>query len=134
MPSINNVTLLGHLGQDPELKYTQGGKAYCTASLATQRKWKEGDEWKQSPAAWHRIVAWQTLAETLANAHKGDLVLLLGELSQRSWENREGVKQHVTEVVARILAVIGKGHTETQSKKPDENGDPPSGPDDDVPF
>ena len=132
MPNINNVTLLGHLGQDPELKFTSNGTAVCSASIATQKKWKEGDEWKQSPPAWHRIVAWKWLAETLGKAHQGDLVLILGELSQRSWESREGVKQHVTEVVARMLVVIGKEQKESTEGPREEI--PPPGADDDVPF
>jgi len=131
MPSINRITLLGHLGKDPELKYTQNGKPVCNASIATEKSWKQDDEWKKK-TTWHKIVAWGKMAEALGLATKGDLVLVEGELTQRSWENKEGVKQYVTEVLAGVVVVIGKEH-----KKPTEgdgNENPPPGIDDDVPF
>ena len=135
MPSINRITLLGHLGKDPELKYTTNGTPVCNASLATEKNWKVGDEWKKS-TTWSKIVAWRKMAEVLAQATKGDEVLVEGSLTQRSWENKEGKKQYVTEVLASVVVVIGK-----ENRKPTEgegHGDgyenPPPGSDDDVPF
>ena len=87
MPSINRITLLGHLGRDPELKYTQAGQPVCNASIATEKSWKQDDEWKKK-TTWHKIVAWRKMAEALGQATKGDLVLIEGELTQRSWENK----------------------------------------------
>ena len=133
MPSINKVTLLGHLGKDSELKYTTNGTPVCNASLATEKSWKVGDEWKKS-TTWHKVVAWRKTAETLGQAIKGDLVLIEGELTQRSWENKEGIKQYVTEVLAGVVVVIGKENKKsTESKDDGYDGSPPDS-DDDVPF
>jgi single-strand DNA-binding protein len=131
MPSINRITLLGHLGKDPEQRFTQNGKPVCNASIATEKSWKQDGEWKKT-TTWHKIVAWGKLAEALGQATKGDLVLIEGELTQRSWE-KEGVKQYVTEVLAKVVVVIGE-----ERKQPAEGGGkddlPPGTDDSDVPF
>jgi len=132
MPSINRITLLGHLGKDPELKYTPKGTAVCNASMATTKTWKQDGEWKKEEPTWHKIVAWRKLAEALGQATKGDLVLVEGELTQRSWENKEGVKQYVTEVLAGVVVVIGK--LQTAPTDSDRGEAAPPGSDDDVPF
>jgi len=131
MPSINRITLLGHLGKDPEIKYTPGGKTVCNASIATEKSWKKDDEWKKK-TTWHRIVAWGKTAEALGLGTKGSLVLVEGELTQRSWENKEGVKQFVTEVLAGVVVVIGK--LQTPPTETDRDEVPPSSTDEDVPF
>jgi single-strand DNA-binding protein len=130
MPSINRVTLLGHLGRDPETKYTQGGKTVCNGSIATVKSWKQEDEWKKK-TTWHKIVAWGKAAEALGLGTKGSLVFVEGELTQRSWENKEGVKQYVTEVLAAVVVVIGKLQTAPMET---DHGEIPSGSGDDVPF
>lgn len=132
MPSINSVTLLGHLGRDPEIKYTNSGQTVCNASIATEKRWKpkDGGDWKKN-TTWHKIVAWGKLAEVLGATSKGNLILVQGELTNRSWENKEGVKQYVTEILARLV-VLAK-----EPAKPTEGegaGEIPPGPDDDVPF
>lgn len=132
MPSINRVTLLGRLGKDPELKYISNGTPVCNASLATERSWKVGDEWKKS-TTWHRIVAWRKMAEVLAQATKGDEVLVEGSLTQRSWENKEGVKQSVTEILAGVV-VIGKENKKPTESKGDGYDSAPPGIEDDIPF
>jgi single-strand DNA-binding protein len=136
MQNINRVTLLGNLGRDPEVKYTPTGLAVCNASLATQKSWKKDGEWKKN-TTWHKVVAWRKLADLLGTATKGDQVLIEGELTQRSWENKEGAKQYVTEVLASVVVVIGKEQrpqAQSPSQQSDEGGD--FGPDasDDVPF
>lgn len=133
MPSINKVTLLGHLGKDPELKYIANGTPVCNASIATEKSWKQGDEWKKS-TTWHKVVAWRKMAEALGGATKGDLVLVEGELTNRSWENKEGVKQYVTEVLAGIVVVIGKENKKPTESKDDGYDSVPPGPEDDIPF
>ena len=135
MPSINRITLLGHLGKDPELKYTTNGTPVCNASLATQKSWKQDGEWKKSDPIWHKVVAWRKMAEALGQATKGDLVLIEGELTQRSWENKEGVKQYVTEVLAGVVVVIGKGNKKPTEGEGHSNGyENPGSDDDSVPF
>lgn len=129
--SINSVTLLGRLGKDPEVKYTQSGKTVCNASLATEKSWKKGDDWVKT-TTWTKVVAWGRPAEALGGGAKGNLVLIQGGLTNRSWENKEGVKQYVTEILARLV-VLAKEPT-----KPTEGegaGEYPPGPDDQgVPF
>lgn len=134
MPSINRVTLLGHLGRDPELKYTTKGTAVCNASMATEKSWKQDDDWKKT-TTWHKIVAWRKLAEALGAASKGDQVFIEGELTQKKWENKEGVTQYATEVLAAVVVVVGKGR-ERASEGPEgpEGEVPPPGAGDDVPF
>jgi single-strand DNA-binding protein len=133
MPSINRVTLMGNLGRDPELRYTQGGIPVCNASLATTKSWKEDGEWKQAEKpVWHKIVAWRKLAEALGAASKGDEVFVDGELTQKKWENKEGVTQYTTEILAGVLVVMGKGHG--KPTEGDGSEGPPPGTDDDVPF
>ncbi|MDE2103009.1 MAG: single-stranded DNA-binding protein [Patescibacteria group bacterium] len=107
--SLNRVTLLGHLGQDAEVKHTPSGVAVANFSLATSRRWKDknSDEWKEE-TDWHKIVAWRV--ENLANyLLKGKPVLVEGRLQTRSYEDKAGEKRYVTEVVAENIILLGGG-------------------------
>ena len=96
---MNNVTLLGNLGSDPELKSTAGGNAVTTVSLATNWRKKEGDDWVDQ-TEWHRLVAFGTTAETMSkHLSKGRKILVEGRLQTRSWETDSGEKRWMTEVV-----------------------------------
>ena len=99
MPSLNRVTLIGHLGKDPEVKYLQNGTTVATASLATTEKWQAQDgEWKER-TEWHNIVAYARAAEILGEYFKkGNLTYIEGKLHYRSWE-KDGVKKYATEIV-----------------------------------
>src|SRR6266702_697847 len=107
--SVNRVTLLGHLGKDAESKFTQGGTHVCNFSIATERSWKDktSGEWKKQ-ADWHNVVLWQSekLAEYLK---KGTQVYVSGRLQTRSYEDRDGNKKYVTEVVASEGVLCGGG-------------------------
>lgn len=101
--SINRVILGGNVSQDPELRYTGSGTAVCSFSLATNRSVKKGDQWQDVPT-FHKIVVWQKLAEWVAgNLTKGSKVTVEGRLETRSYEDKNGVKKSVTEVVAESL-------------------------------
>lgn len=114
MASINDVTLLGNLGADPELRFTQNGTAVATLSVATSRSFKrEGSDEYEEVVQWHRVVVWAKAAEWVAdNKRKGDQVLIKGHLQTRSYEHKdektgEVSMRYATEVVARAWDSFG---------------------------
>ena len=105
--SINKVILLGHLGKDAETKFTPSGVARSNFTIATNRRWKDqqSGEWKEI-TDWHNVVLWRS--ENLANyLLKGKQVYVEGRLESRSWEDKEGQKKYITEVVADDLILLG---------------------------
>ena len=143
MAGINKVILIGRLGSDPEVRYTQDGSAVASFSIATSDEWKDketGD--KKEKTEWHRIVAWRKLGEICGEyLSKGRQVYIEGKLQTRSWE-KDGVTRYTTEVVASDVQFLGgrePGSTGSQNQYGvRETGDGgPSGPgpqDDDIPF
>ncbi|MBN1336219.1 MAG: single-stranded DNA-binding protein [Deltaproteobacteria bacterium] len=106
MQGINQVLLLGHLGNSPELRHTNGGKACCRLRLATNRSARREDEWVQE-TDWHDIVLWDDLAERASRTlSKGTLCLVEGRLVPRSWDDGEGRRHRVVEVAARRFSAI----------------------------
>ena len=109
MASVNKVILVGNLGRDPELRYTQGGQAVANFTLATTDRFtsKDGGE-RQERTEWHRIVAWGRTAELCAQyLSKGRSVYVEGRLQTREWEDKEGQKRRTTEVVAQTVQFLG---------------------------
>ena len=105
--SVNKVILVGNLGKDAETKFTPGGVARTTLAIATSRRWKDQQtgEWKDI-TDWHNVVLWRS--ENLANyLLKGKQVYVEGRLESRSWEDKEGQKRYITEVVADELILLG---------------------------
>jgi single-strand DNA-binding protein len=105
--SVNKVILLGHLGKDAETKFTPSGVAKTSFSLATSRRWKDqqSGEWKEI-TDWHNVVLWRS--ENVSNyLLKGKQVYVEGRLESRSWEDKEGVKKYITEVVADDVILLG---------------------------
>jgi single-strand DNA-binding protein len=98
--SVNKVILVGRLGKDPEVRYTQGGKAVANFSLATDESYKNNDGEKVKKVEWHNAVVWGNSVENFVQPyiHKGDLVYLEGKLQTRSWEDKEGNTKYTTEV------------------------------------
>jgi single-strand DNA-binding protein len=140
MASINKVILIGNLGRDPELRYTQGGQAVANFTLATNERFSTKDGDKQERTEWHRIVAWGRTGELCAQyLAKGRSVYIEGRLQTREWEDKEGQKRRTTEIVANTVQFLG-GRGEGGSGGPassigdggfDAGGPPPP---DDVPF
>ncbi len=98
--SLNKVTLIGNLTRDPELKYTPQGTAVCSFGLATNRSWTTKTGETKEDVQFHRIVAWQKLAELTANLlAKGRKVYLEGRIVYRSFEGKDGVERQVTEII-----------------------------------
>lgn len=105
---LNEVKLLGNMTNDPELKFTPSGTAVLNFSMATNRRYKQGEEWKDE-VAYHNIVVWGNLAQGLATrAKKGTRVLVDGRLQTRSWEGNDGKKNYRTEIVANNVLLIDR--------------------------
>jgi single-strand DNA-binding protein len=107
--SVNKVILIGHLGKDAETKFTPSGASVTSFTLATNRRWKDqqSGEWKDE-TDWHNIVLWRS--ENVANyLTKGKQVYVEGRLRTRNYENKEGRKVYVTEVVAEELILLSGG-------------------------
>lgn len=95
------ITITGRLGADPELTFAPSGIAIAKMRVVTDRRIKEGDEWKSVDTSWHHVTAFKDAAEGSAeDLRKGDLVIIVGTLKQREYETREGEKRSVWEVTA----------------------------------
>lgn len=117
MRSVNKVILLGHLGRDSETNFTSSGIPCTKFSLATSRRYKSGEEWKEE-TDWHNVVLWR--AENLAQfLMKGKPVYVEGRIQTRSYEDKEGQKRYVTEIVADNVILLGsKGDGEGRQDAP----------------
>lgn len=98
---INKVILVGNLGQDPDLKYTQSGTAVATLSVATNRRWKDKEGNQQDETEWHRVVVWAKSAEFCGQyLSKGMKVYVEGRLQTRKWQDQNGNDRYTTEIVS----------------------------------
>lgn len=110
MGSMNRVILIGNLGRDAEVRFTQGGEAVANFSVATTEKWTGKDGQKQERTEWSRIVLWGKAAEALQQyLTKGKQVAIEGKLQTREWEDKDGVKRKTTEIIARQVTLLGGG-------------------------
>ena len=134
--TVNKVILIGRLGADPQLKYTPSGRANVNFNLATNAVWKDQEGNQQERTDWHRVVAWGKLAEVMGEwLKKGSLVYLEGRLQSRSYDDANGVKKWVTEVVASDMEMLGKKGGEGSEATPAPEEPPPdSGEESDLPF
>ena len=141
---INKVIIVGNLGQDPEIKYTAGGAAVTTLSIATSDSWKDKDSgMDQERTEWHRVVLWRRLAEIAGEyLKKGSKVYIEGQLQTRKWE-QEGQTRYTTEIIARDMQFLdsrGSSNTSSAQKSSEMNDQsaadvPDSAIDDeDIPF
>jgi single-strand DNA-binding protein len=117
--SVNKVILIGNLGKDPEVKYTPSGTAVARFSLATNERYKDKDGNWQDRAEWHNIVAWQRLAEIVGEyVKKGNKLYVEGRLQTRSWDDKDGQKKYMTEIVANDLVLLtGRGEGEQDAAR-----------------
>ena len=116
--SLNKVTLIGNLGQDPEVRSTSGGGRVANFSLATSRQWSGQGGDKQEKTEWHRIVAWNNnrgsgtgLADVVEKyCKKGDKLYVEGRIEYRSWQDKDGQTRYTTEIIANeIIMLSGRG-------------------------
>ena len=131
--SLNKITLIGNVGKDPELRYTSSGVAVSNFSLATNEQWKDPDGNTQERTEWHNIVAWRKLAEICGEwLKKGKKVYIEGRLQYRSYDDKNGIKRYVTEVVAQDMIMLDtRGAQPAATPEPEE---PPTVEKDDLPF
>jgi single-strand DNA-binding protein len=134
MASVNKVILIGNLGRDPELRYTQSGQAVANFTLATNEQWKDRDGNAQERVEWHRIAVWGKQAENCAQyLQKGRSVYVEGRLQTREWEDKEGQKRRTTEIHAQTVQFLGGPRPGAQSEASGRaSGGEGSG--DDIPF
>lgn len=115
--SVNKVILVGHVGKDPDVRYTPSGTALAKFSVATNEAFKDkSGEW-QERTEWHNVVAWQRLAEIVGEyVHKGTRVYVEGRLQTSSWDDRQsGETRYRTEIVAREIVLLGGPREEQQN-------------------
>jgi len=146
--SVNKAILVGNLGKDPELRYTPSGTAVCTFSLATTERFKNKQGEQQDKTEWHNIVVWAGLAEICGKyLTKGKQVYIEGRIQNRSYDDRDGNKRYISEIVANEMQMLsrageqggGSGGGGGRPTTPAENfssapQEPPFNPDDDIPF
>jgi single-strand DNA-binding protein len=115
---VNKVILVGHLGADPEVRYTANGTAVAKFNLATSESYTDKEGNRQDKTEWHRIVAWRKLAEICGQyLTKGRLIYVEGSLQTNSWE-KDGVKRYTTEIIARDMQILDSGKNREQLDEP----------------
>ena len=143
--SVNKAILVGNLGKDPELRYTPSGTAVCTFTLATSERFKNKQGEQQDRTEWHNIVVWAGLAEICGKyLTKGKQVYIEGRIQNRSYDDRDGNKRYISEIVANEMQMLsrsgdqGGGGGGRPTTPPEETSarsqEPPFNPDDDIPF
>ena len=135
MASLNKAMLIGNLGRDPEIRYTQDGKAITSFSIATTDKWKDKSSGEnREKTEWHRIVAFDRLGEICGEyLSKGKQVYIEGKLSTRSWE-KDGVTRYATEIIATAMQMLGGKESNPTEKECEQSAGAGSPPDDNIPF
>ncbi|PLX88998.1 MAG: single-stranded DNA-binding protein [Desulfuromonas sp.] len=158
--SVNKVILVGNLGKDPELRYTPSGAAVCTFSLATSERFKNKQGEQQERTEWHNIVVWAGLAEVCGKyLTKGKQIYVEGRIQNRSYDDRDGNKRYISEVVVSEMQMLGRvggeqggygggqpsGYASQPAYQPDPKpaasspqadsfAEPAFNPEDDIPF
>jgi single-strand DNA-binding protein len=145
MSGVNKVILVGNLGANPEMRFTQGGTPVANLRIATTERWTDKSGQRQENTEWHRVVLWGKQAE-LAGQYltKGRQVYVEGRIRTRQWQDKQGQTRYTTEIVGQTLQFLG-GRNERSPEDagagatvpPDDNTMPNdfgSGPDDDIPF
>lgn len=154
---VNKVILVGHLGADPDMRYTPSGQGVCELRLATSESWNDKNGQRQERTEWHRVVVWGKRAEVCSKyLSKGRQVFVEGRIQTRSYDDKEGNKKYITEIIAADVQFLGGGGREGGGggggggRGRSDDGPPPGddfggyggggggggggGPDDDIPF
>ena len=135
--SLNKIVLVGHLGADPESRFTPSGVAVSTFNMATNESWKNKEGEYEDRTEWHRIVLYGKAAETASEyMKKGQLAYVEGRIRTRSWEDKDGMTRYTTEVLGDRFTMLGR-KGENKSTAPAEAGAGAGGgggDDDDLPF
>ena len=161
---VNKVILVGHLGADPDMRYTPSGQGVCELRLATSESWNDKNGQRQERTEWHRIVVWGKRAEVCSKyLAKGRQVFVEGRIQTRTYDDKDGNKRYITEIIANDVQFLGGGRDGAgrdgaaggggggRGNRADEGPPPPAdndfgfgggggsgggggGPDDDIPF
>jgi len=146
MSGVNKVILIGNLGKDPEIRHLEGGVAVAKFPLATTETYKNKDGQRVEQTEWHNVVMWRGLADIAEKLlKKGNQVYIEGKLRTRSWDDKDGHKRYMTEVVADNMTLLTKRHADDQGgtnggyHAPAESSSAPAAPQqdsiaDDLPF
>ena len=125
--SLNKVELIGNITRDPEVRYTPAGKAVASFSIATNRSWRTETGENKEEAEFHRIVAWDKLAETCGQyLKKGAQIYVEGRIQSRKWKDQEGVEKTTTEIVINSMIMLGSRGSSNAIDVPDNFGEAPS--------
>ncbi len=134
--TLNKVMVIGNVGRDPEMRFTPGGQAVTTFSVASSRRWRGQDNEMKEHTEWFNVVAWGRLAETCNQLiTKGRKVYIEGRLETRSWDGQDGQKHYRTEVIANEMRLLDSrqqaagGGTRPEPDAPADEFEP-----DDIPF
>jgi single-strand DNA-binding protein len=144
MSGVNKVILIGNLGANPEMRFTQGGQAVANLRLATTERWTDRNGQKQETTEWHRVVLFGKTAEIAGQyLTKGRQVYIEGRIRTRQWQDQAGQKRYTTEVIGTNMTLLGgrgerapEDATAPAAVTADEpvNGDFEPATDDDIPF
>jgi single-strand DNA-binding protein len=145
MSGVNKVILLGNLGANPEMRFTQGGAAVANLRIATSERWTDKNGQKQETTEWHRVVVFGKQAEIVGQyLVKGRQVYIEGRIQTRQWQDQQGQKRYTTEIVAQRVQMLGGRPGERPAEEmaatvpaDDVHGEPADfggGPEDDIPF
>ena len=145
MASVNKASIVGNLGKDPEVRYTQSGAPVCNFSVATTETWFDQENQKQERTDWHNIVVWGKQAEACGKyLAKGRACYIEGRIQTRNYDAQDGTKRYVTEIVAQRVQFLGgrdngqqqqhNGSDYEQSGRPPEPDNEQWPDDDNVPF
>lgn len=135
MTSVNKMIVIGRLGKDVELRYTNTGKAVANFSVATSMKGTGADGYGKEETEWHRIVVWDKQAESCAQyLSKGKLVYVEGRLATRKYTDKQGHSQSSTEIIAHTIQFLSPKDEASQADHNPIQNDNPMGVYDDVPF
>jgi single-strand DNA-binding protein len=119
--SLNRVELIGNLTRDPELRYTPQGTAVCTLGIATNRSWQTENGEKKEDVEFHRVIAWNKLAELCSQLlTKGRKVYVEGRLQTRSWTAQDGAQKSLTEIVINDMLILDSKRSADVSDGVDE--------------
>jgi single-strand DNA-binding protein len=119
---LNKVMIIGHLGRDPEMRYTPNGRPVTTFSVATSRNWSTADGEKRAETEWFNVVTWGNLAEICKQyLTKSQQVYIEGRLQTHHWEDNEGVKHSSVEIVANEMMMLGERRDSNHTQPGDVN-------------
>jgi len=147
MAGVNQVTLIGNVGADPEIRYRQNGDPVANLRVATSKRWKDQQGQQQEHTEWHRVVFFGAVAGVIESyVRKGSQLYIQGELRTRKWQDQSGQDRWSTEIVGRDMQMLGgrpdsQGHTGSNQAPPAQQSAPQQQdwqnqdfPDDDIPF